>query len=193
METRTEPPPPQQQPRPLVSDALGAPPVTERVEVETKRRRPPVAILFVSAILVIAGLIWGLRYLVYANAHQTTDDARVDADTVTVTSKIQERVRDVLVDTNQPVRKGQIIIRLDDTDELAALQQARAGLGAQRAQARAAQENVALTRAQVQAQATQGAGGIVAAQSGVRNAQAQTQSAQQQADASRSAIAQAQY
>lgn len=191
METRTEVPPPPQ--RPLVtSDANGAPPVTETVEVETKRRRPPVLILIVSAILVIAGLIWGVRYLAYASAHETTDDARIDADTVTVTSKIQERVRDVLVDTNQPVRKGQIIIRLDDTDELATLQQARAGLGAQRAQARAAQENVALTRAQVQAQATQGAGGVTAAQSGIRNAQAQTQSAQQQADAARSAIAQAQ-
>ncbi len=109
-----------------------------------------------------------------------------------MTSKIQERVAQILVDTDQPVRKGQVIVRLDDTDERAALQQAQAGLQAQRANARAAQENVALTRAQVAAQATQGAGGVAAAQSSIQNAAAQAQSAQQQADAARSAIGQAQ-
>jgi membrane fusion protein (multidrug efflux system) len=194
VETRTEAPRP---PRPVVvSDEVGAAkpaePAAETVEVETKRRRPPVLILLISALLVLAALIWGVRYLGYARAHETTDDARVDADTVTVTSKIQERVAQILVDTDQPVRKGQIIIRLDDTDERAALSQAQAALAAQRAQARAAQENVALTRAQVQAQAQQGAGGVTAARSAIQNAQAQTQSAQQQADAARSAIAQAQ-
>ena len=160
--------------------------------VVTKRRRPPVLVIVIGAIVLIAALIWGIRYLAYASSHQVTDDARVDADVVSVTSKIQERVAQILVDTNQPVRKGQVMIRLDNTDEQAALQQARASLDAQRSQARAAQENVALTRAQVAAQTQQGAGGIAAAQSQIRNAQAQTAAAQQQADAARSAIAQAQ-
>jgi membrane fusion protein (multidrug efflux system) len=157
----------------------------------TKRRRPPVLVLVIGAIVVIVALIWGIRYLAYASTHQTTDDARVDADTVTISSKIQERVAQVLVDTDQPVRKGQIIVRLDDTDERAALQQAQAGLQAQRASARAAQENVSLTAATVAAQATQGAGGVAAARSSVQNASAQAQSAQQQAEAARSAIGQA--
>jgi membrane fusion protein (multidrug efflux system) len=148
--------------------------------------------LVIGAIVVIVALIWGIRYLAYASSHQTTDDARIDADTVTVSSKIQERVAQVLVDTDQPVRKGQIVIRLDDTDERAALQQAQAGLQAQRANARAAQENVALTAAQVAAQSTQGTGGVAAARSLVQNASAQAQSAQQQADAARAAIGQAQ-
>ena len=45
--------------------------------------------------------------------------------------------------------------------------------------------------AQVAAQATQGAGGVVAARSLIQNASAQAQSAQQQAEAARSAIGQA--
>jgi membrane fusion protein (multidrug efflux system) len=158
----------------------------------SKRRRQPVLVLVIGAIVVIAALIWGIRYLAYASTHQTTDDARVDADTVTISSKIEQRVAQILVDTDQPVRKGQIIIRFDDTDERAALQQAQAGLQAQRATARAAQENVSLTAAQVAAQATQGAGSVAAARSGIQNAAAQAQSAQQQADAARSAIGQAQ-
>ncbi len=188
METRTTEAPPQ---RPA-GDARGAPPPVAEEATTTKRRRPPVWVIVVGAIAVIAILFWGIRYLAYATTHQSTDDARVDADTVTVTSKIQERVAQILVDTNQPVRKGQVVIRLDDTDERAALQQAQAALTAQRASARAAQENVALTRAQVAAQTTQGAGGIAAARSGIENASAQAQSAQQQADAARAAIGQSQ-
>lgn len=155
------------------------------------RRLPPTWVLVVGAIVLIAVLIWGIRYLAYAVSHQTTDDARVDADTVTITSKIGERVDAILVDTNQPVRKGQVIVRLDNTDETNGVAQAQAAVDAQLAQARAAQENVDLTRSQVSAQTTQGAGGVTAAQNGVVNAQAQTQSAQQQAQAARSAIGQA--
>ncbi len=154
------------------------------------RRRPPTWAIVVGAIVLIAILIWGIRYLAYATSHQTTDDARVDADTVTVTSKINERVSAVLADTNQPVRKGQVILRLDNTDETNAVAQAQAALDAQDAQARAAQQNVELTRAQVSAQTQQGTGGVSAAQSGIANAVAQAQSAQQQAQASKAAIAQ---
>lgn len=189
METPTEAP----RQRTVVGDSRGTPPPADAVTDEpAKRRRPPLLVLVIGGIVVIAALIFGIRYLAYATSHQTTDDARVDADVVTVTSKIQERVAQILVDTNQPVHKGQIIVRLDDTDETAALQQAQAALTAQRATAQAAQANVDLTRAQVAAQSTQGSGGVAAAQSAVTNAQAQTQSAQQQADAARSAIAQAQ-
>jgi membrane fusion protein (multidrug efflux system) len=193
LETRTEAPPPQR--TVTLTDERGTPlPPADTVQTETttaKRRRPPLLVLIVAAIVIVAGLIWGVRYLAYASSHQTTDDARIDADTVTVTSKIQERVKQILVDTDQPVRKGQVIIRLDDTDERAALAQARAGLDAQRANARAAQESVSLTRAQVAAQATQGAGGITAARSSIQSASAQATSAQQQADAARAAIGQA--
>jgi membrane fusion protein (multidrug efflux system) len=166
--------------------------VTPTLETTTRRRRPPLWLIVVGAIVVIAVLIFGIRYLMYATSHQTTDDARVDADTVTVTSKIAEKIDQILVDTNDPVKKGQVIIRLDATDERAALQQAQAALAAQRAQANAAQQNVALTRTQVQAQNAQGAGGITSAQASIANAQAQAASAQQQADAARAAVAQAQ-
>ncbi len=192
METRTEAP---SSPRPIVVESVGAPPPPEggaNGAPNGRRRRPPLAVIIIGALVVIFGLIWGVRYLAYSTTHQSTDDARVDADTITITSKIQERVAQILVDTDQPVRAGQIVIRLDDRDERAALQQAQAALAAQRSQARAAQANVDLTRVQVAAQATQGVGGVTAAQSLVKNAQAQTQSAQQQADAARSAIGQAQ-
>ncbi len=55
-----------------------------------------------------------------------TDDARVDADAVAVTSRINEKINHILVDTNQEVRKGQLLIVLDNKDEIARLKQAQA-------------------------------------------------------------------
>ena len=109
MESRTEAPP-----KPAgAPDARGASgaPVAEEPST-TSRRRPPVWLLVVIGILVIAGLIYGIKFLIYALGHESTDDARVDADTVAITSKIGERVDRVLVDTNQAVTKGQVLVEL---------------------------------------------------------------------------------
>jgi membrane fusion protein (multidrug efflux system) len=117
----------------------------------------------------------------YASRHQTTDDARVDANTVAITSKINERVDQILVDTNQPVKKGQLLIVLDDVTERAAVDQAKA--------------NLQLALENQQAGITQGSGGVTQAQANVQNAQAQVpvavagvQAAQAQVQAARAAL-----
>ena len=163
--------------------------------VKVKRGPSPrirqIAILagIVVAILII---IWGVRALAFAMTHETTDDAKVDADVVTITSKISERVAKIFVDTNQHVNKGQVLIQLDDRDERARYEQALAALQAQRATANAAQQNVALTRSTVQAQTQQGAGGVSSAASGIQNAQEQVSVAQQGVDQARAQLRAAQ-
>ena len=192
METRTEPPRTSEgrttsPPPPLVNDRgdeIKPPPPS--------RKRPPVLVLVAGAVVLIAVLIWGVRFLAYATTHETTDDARVDADTVTITSKISERVAQILTDTNDYVHKGQVLIVLDNRDERTKLAQAQAAVAAQEAQARAAQQNVVLTSEQQSAQNTEGQGGVAAAQAQVTNAQATYQSQQQQADAARAGVAGAQ-
>lgn len=167
-------------------------PPADAVEAARGRRRPPAVVLVVAGILVIAALLFGIRYFAYATTHETTDDAKVDADTVTVTSKIGERVAQVLVDTNAPVAKGQVLIRLDDTDERARLQSALAARTAQAAQARAAQQNVDFASAQQSAQNQENAGGIAAARAQIANASANYQAAQEQIAAAKAAVAQTQ-
>jgi membrane fusion protein (multidrug efflux system) len=142
VETRTEAPP--------QTEARGTapPPINDRPDEPPKkpaRKRPPLAVIIIGAIVLIVAIIWGVQYLAYATSHETTDDARVDADTVTITSKISERVAQVLVDTNDRVHKGEILIRLDDRDERTKLDQALAVVRAQRAQAAASQQNVSLS------------------------------------------------
>ena len=188
METRTEAPP-----RPVIDVRSGAagPPPDEVGEKKSGRRMPAWAIVLIG-LVIIAVLVFGIRYFAYATTHETTDDAKVDADTVTISSKIAERVSQVLVDANQPVTKGQILVRLDSTDERTRLSNARAQRDAQLAQARAAETNVSLTSAQQQAQNEQNSGAIAAARAQISNASANASAAVQQIDAARAAIGGAQ-
>ncbi|GAC1654785.1 MAG: HlyD family secretion protein [Vulcanimicrobiaceae bacterium] len=141
-----------------------------------------------GALVVLALLVWTVKYFVYASAHQTTDDARVDAATISVSSKISERVSQILVETDQRVHRGQLLVQLDDRDERARLSQAQAAVTAQRAQAAAAQSNVALTQQTVSAQGAESLGGVASAQSGISNAQAQVDVAQAGVATAREAV-----
>src|SRR5579884_646192 len=129
-------------------------------------------------VIVILAIVWGARWYAYARVHQSTDDARVDANTVAVTSKISERVDNVLVDTDQPVKRGQLLIVLDSADEQAKLAQAKA--------------NLQLALQNQQALTTQGSGGIVQAQADVQNAAAQVPVAQAGVQAARAQVQAAQ-
>ena len=186
METRTE--------SPRTTDGRGGPPPIDRPAVEEprSRRRPPLVVLIVGAIVLLAVLVWGIKFLAYATTHQSTDDARIDGDTVTVTSKIAERVAGIPVDTNQTVRKGDVLIRLDDTDERSKYEQAQAAVEAQRAQAQAAQENVSLAQQQQAAQTTQGSGGVASGVAQVRNARATFEAAAEQIGVARAGVDQSQ-
>lgn len=137
-------------------------------------------VLIVGGIIVaLVVLFFAVRYIAYMSTHQSTDDAYVDSDMVTITSKISERVAKLYTDTNQHVEKGQLLIQLDDRDELARYNQALAAYNAQEATASAAQQNLTLTKQTVSAQTQQGVGGLASAQNGVANAEQQVAVAKQ--------------
>ena len=175
----------------------GAGVAVEEREVPAEAKRGPsprvrqIAII-AGVVVAILVLIWGVRALAFAMTHETTDDAKVDADVITITSKISERVSQIFVDTNQHVGKGQLLVQLDDRDERARYEQALAALEAQRATANAAQQTVLLMRSTVQAQTQQGAGGVSSAASGITNAQEQVGVAQQAVDQARAQLRAAQ-
>jgi membrane fusion protein (multidrug efflux system) len=139
-----------------------------------------IALMVVGVIALVLALFYGIKFLIYASAHETTDDAMIDADVVQVTSKIAERVDRIYVDTNQSVKKGQLLVQLDDSTEKDAYNQAQAAVSAQQAQAEAAEQNVALTRETQSAQNLQNTGSIDQAKAGIAGADAQALSADQQ-------------
>jgi membrane fusion protein (multidrug efflux system) len=151
------------------------------------RPRRRIFILGGIAVAVILLIVFGIPWLLYSLSHQGTDDARVDADVVAVTSRIPEKIDSILVDTNQPVRRGQLLIVLDNKDEIAKLKQAQAqydlALANQRTTALQGRGGVLTAQSDVSAQAAQ----QPVAQAGVEQAQAQLMVADAQVPAAQQA------
>lgn len=84
--------------------------------------------------LAAAVVILGAGYYAYdtliASRHVTTDNAYVGANVAQVTALLAAPVAEVAVDDAQMVKKGDLLLRLDDTDARLALAQAEANLAA---------------------------------------------------------------
>ena len=112
----------------------------------------------------VAVAVWfGGHWYVYDRLRVTTDDAYVDTDQVMAMSRLSERVAAVLVDANQPVKRGQLLVRLDDSAERARLMLALENQRSLQASAVAAQRTADLENELQHAQMSSGSGTIVAA------------------------------
>jgi membrane fusion protein (multidrug efflux system) len=103
-----------------------------------------------------------LALLYYYHNRVSTDDAQVDGHITPVASKIYGNVAKVLVDDNQQVKAGQVLVRIDPGDYQAKVDQAKAALALAEGQARAADVGVPWTR-ETTASGTSGAEAQLAA------------------------------
>ncbi len=102
----------------------------------------------------------------------------VEATTVDLSSKVGARISKVFVKEGDHVRKGDLVLRLDCSEPLAMVEEAKARVAAARAQAKAAGANVAAT----ERSRTAALAGQEAAKAQAAALQAQMEAAQRQAD-----------
>ena len=143
-----------------MSTTAGAPPheVPQDSAASPTRRSGKRLILVVLGIiaLIVAG-IWLARWWTVGRFIESTDDAYLQADSVTVAPKVSGYVTDVYVGDNASVKAGDPLVRLDTRQYQVALDQAQATIAAraadiQRAQADILQQhaNIEQTKAQQQ-------------------------------------------
>jgi membrane fusion protein (multidrug efflux system) len=154
----------------------GPPPPPLGDEMETRRRFPWLQIAF-AALAVGAAVYFTGHWLLYDRYRVYTEDAMIDTDQVYVTAKVSERVDRVLVDENQFVRRGQLLVVLDDANERAALDLAQQNLVALRATTNAARHATSLEAELESAQVREQTGGADAARKSVSLAQSQADAA----------------
>lgn len=156
-------------------------------------------------VLILAGLA---VYLLSLGRFQTTDNAFVQVAKTPVAPSISGRVIEIFVRENQPVKKGQVLFRLDARDaqanlaaaeaQLAGAQQTvsqqRAGYSREQANVAAARENLAYAEAEAARQAGLAAAGAGSAQQAdqarhqARLAREQLRAAEQSAAAALAAL-----
>jgi membrane fusion protein (multidrug efflux system) len=95
-----------------------------------------------AAILAIAAVV----LLVYYHNRISTDDAQVDGHIVPIASKIYGTVGAVMINDNEAVKQGQVLVRIDPRDYQARVDQAKAALALAEARAKGAGVVVPLTR-----------------------------------------------
>ena len=123
----------------------------EELELEPPQKglasRKTKRLLFAGGLVVLTVVV-GL-YLYYRN-RESTDDAQVDGHITQVSSKVYGKVAEVLVNDNQQVKAGQILVKLDPRDYQAALDQAKAQLALAESDAKSAGIEVPRTQLNVQ-------------------------------------------
>jgi membrane fusion protein, multidrug efflux system len=110
-----------------VLDAPVMPRATASEAASPAERRKRLFAIF-GAVIVVAALATGLWFWLTAN-HITTDNAYVDADLVQVTPLYGGPVAAAYASNTDVVKKGQLLVLLDDADAKLALAQAEAEFG----------------------------------------------------------------
>jgi membrane fusion protein (multidrug efflux system) len=132
-------PSPRERPR----DAAPAEKPAEPPAPRPRRSRTRRAVVWsILALVLIAGGIYGYRTIRFYQWHAETDDAQIETHVEPVIPKVGGHITEVLVEDNQRVEKGQVLLRIDERDLQARVATAAADVANARAAAGATRSSV---------------------------------------------------
>jgi membrane fusion protein, multidrug efflux system len=140
-----------------------AQPASQIIEAPKKKSKVFIIIL---VLLVVGGGWFGISKYLYGLHHEDTDDAQIEANISPVIPRVAGFVKEVRVQDNQLVKKGDTLLILDDRDLASKLQQAEAALAT-------AQSNLGAAKATTNASKAT----ITSTQAGISTADAQIDAA----------------
>jgi len=123
-------------------ETRGAEPVRTVVPPKPRNSSRRLIILIVFLVLAsVGGYLW-----IHSLDRVSTDDAQVDGHIIPVSSKIYGKISEVLIDDNQQVKKGQVLVRIDPGDYQAKLDQEQAAVAVAETHAQGEDAGVPLIR-----------------------------------------------
>jgi len=84
--------------------------------------------IFIPTLIILIVAVLGVYWYIGQLAYVSTDDALIDSNRLSVSSKILGRITELTVDEGDSVKQGQLLVQLDSTDLKAQEIQARAAL-----------------------------------------------------------------
>ncbi len=119
--------------------------------------------------LVVLAVIGGLLYYwVFMRPYESTDDAFIDANVAPIAPQVAGLVMKLLVQDNEHVKPGEVLVEIDPRDYEARLEQAKAGLAASQTRLEQARAQLTLDQARV----TQAQANLVSAETQSQRAEA---------------------
>src|ERR1017187_4514765 len=128
-------------------------------------KRTPTVI--VGTIVLAVAFFFGVHYVAYSLTHETTDDAFLDGDIISIAPKVAGQVKNVHVADNQLVKAGDVLVEIDPRDFEVQLAQKRATVAASQSNSKLIYASLDLFRAQIQS-----------AEASIRQAEAQAAASQ---------------
>ncbi|KAF0094472.1 MAG: Secretion protein HlyD family protein [Puniceicoccaceae bacterium 5H] len=111
------------------------------------KKRSPLRTIAISVVLV--GLVaWGIHFAYHQYHYEETDDAYITGHIHAISPEVSGPVVEVLVDENERVEQGQVLLRIDPRRFQIAYDQAQAGV--REAEAQVAQNSAERVEAQAQ-------------------------------------------
>src|SRR5690349_24949736 len=162
-----------------LENAANAPKVTEELSLEETPKgiaNPRTKRLLLGGGAVVLASLIGLVF--YYHNRETTDDAQVDGHITPMASKVYGRVEQVLVDDNQAVKAGQVLVKIDPRAYQAAVDQAKAALLLAESEAKSAGVDVPRTRENVLSGTSSADAQVLGAKADVAREQATYEQAQ---------------
>ncbi|RYL97996.1 HlyD family secretion protein [Sphingobium fuliginis] len=111
--------------------------------------RARLILLLVALALIGGGVLWFIRFETFGKYQESTNDAYIQADSITVAPKVSGYVDRVFVDENQDVKAGQPLVQIDPRDYRAQAAQSVAQIDVAKANAAGVVAQIAEQRAAV--------------------------------------------
>src|ERR1700692_2459963 len=82
---------------------------------ETKKK-PNKVLPIILGIVLLGGIVFGIKEYIYYSKHIDTDDAQIDGDISPVVTRVGGYVDSIYFQENTHVDKGQLLVKIDDRD-----------------------------------------------------------------------------
>src|ERR1700760_1415743 len=96
----------------------------EQNNEEQPKKKPNRVLPIILGIVLVGGIIFGIKEYIYYSKHIDTDDAQIDGDISPVVARVGGYVDSIDFQENTHVSKDTILVKIDDRDYKVKLEQA---------------------------------------------------------------------
>src|SRR5476651_2508872 len=98
----------------------------QSTQENSTEKKPSRVLPIILGVILLGGIIFGIKEYIYYGKHVDTDDAQVDGDISPVVARVGGYVDSIFFQENTHVNKGQQLVKIDDNDYKVKLEQALA-------------------------------------------------------------------